>query len=152
MYIDYQEAAKYLFRYSEKVTSLSVQKLLYLAHGLMLAKYDKPLIRQSFQAWKYGPIIEPLYHELKIFGASEISHDSFLIEDWYDINPTHTEEINCLQSIINQFGKLPAFQLVNITRANDSPWDNVFNSKNLNIDIHDEDIKEYFKRKLKTHL
>ena len=39
---------------------LRLQKLVYLAHGWHLAIHGRPLIEESVEAWKYGPVIADL--------------------------------------------------------------------------------------------
>ena len=50
-------------------TPLQLLKLVYIAHGWMLGLRQKPLIRDRIEAWKYGPVIPALYHDLKRYGA-----------------------------------------------------------------------------------
>ena len=35
-----------------RLTHIAINKVMYYAHGWHLAKYDLPLIRQEFEAWK----------------------------------------------------------------------------------------------------
>lgn len=60
------------WRQGESVSPLKLQKLIYLAHGLHLALYGKPLINATVEAWKYGPVVAPLYYELREYGSSLI--------------------------------------------------------------------------------
>jgi antitoxin SocA-like protein len=55
------------------LTPLQVIKLAYIAHGWMLALYQRPLISDSIEAWKYGPVIPTLYHALKKYGAGSVT-------------------------------------------------------------------------------
>ena len=147
----YRNAAKFLLELSDSengvITSLSIQKLLYLAHGLMLAKYNEPLITgTTFQAWKYGPVIEPLYYDLKLFGSMTIKADSYFVEQW----PSELceEAQDCIRSVWRQFGNFSAFRLVDITHDDNGPWAEVYKSNVLGIEIDDDKIQQYFKTKL----
>lgn len=62
------------------LTNLSLQKLLYLAHMKFLGQQDgEPLLKEAFEAWKYGPVVSRLYQKIKKFGNSPIS-DVFIAE------------------------------------------------------------------------
>ena len=37
-------------------TPSQLMKLAYIAHGWMLALYQRPLITDRIEAWKYGPV------------------------------------------------------------------------------------------------
>ena len=51
---------------------MKVLKLVYMAHGFNLAITDDPLINDRVEAWKFGPVIRPLYGKLKQFGSGAI--------------------------------------------------------------------------------
>lgn len=144
----YRQVAKTILALSGKqgkqLTALALQKLMYLAHGLMLAKHGRPLVDTTFQAWKYGPVVEPLYHDLKLFGPSPISADSFFVSSWPELQTSERDAISCIQSIVAQFGGRPAGHLVDITHLPDGPWAKVYQSSVLGIDISNESIKSYF--------
>ena len=47
------------------ITPMKLQKMLYLAHGIHLAAYDRPLLKEPIEAWSYGPIIPDVYQNFK---------------------------------------------------------------------------------------
>jgi uncharacterized phage-associated protein len=47
-------------------------KTVFIAHGFYLASKDKPLVNEFVQAWKYGPVIDSVYHEFKGLGHKPI--------------------------------------------------------------------------------
>jgi len=131
------------------LTNLKLHKLLYLAHGLMLAKYDRPLLEgEPFAAWKYGPVVESLYHDLKVFGASKINADSSFISNWKSLDG-ETDEVTAIAAILKQFGTKSAGALIDTTHRSDGPWHAVFEENTPNVKIDDDEIKNYFKKHLK---
>ena len=66
-----------------EITHMKIQKLSYIAHGWCLALLDRPLIRDSVEAWEYGPVYPGLYHELKAYGREPISEEicDLVVED-----------------------------------------------------------------------
>lgn len=132
------------------LTALSLQKLIYFAHGLMLAKHGRPLVRETFQAWKYGPVLEPLYHDLKVFGPSSIGKDSLFVKNWDELPLSAKNERRCISSVLTQLGRQTAGRLVDIAHDPNGPWAKVFESKVAGIDISNDAIKRYFDTKLRV--
>ena len=52
---------------------MKLQKLAYFAHGWNLAIRNTPLINESVEAWKFGPVIPSLYHDVKGYGMEPIT-------------------------------------------------------------------------------
>ena len=132
------------------LTNLKLHKLLYLAHGLSLAKHGKPLLDGgSFSAWKYGPVVESLYHDLKIFGSNAIKPDSQFIVNWPTLDDASTDSAVIL-SVLKQFGRMSAGVLVDITHKADGPWSAVFDENARSSIIPHDQIESYFERHLKA--
>ena len=51
-------------RLAINITNLSLQKLLYFAHGLSLIEDGKPLVSGYFEAWQHGPVHPLVYLRL----------------------------------------------------------------------------------------
>ena len=56
-----------------EMTNARINKLLYFAQGRHLATYGKPLFDEKIEAWKFGPIIEEIYHSFKSYGNNIIT-------------------------------------------------------------------------------
>ncbi len=59
--------------YERPVNQIRVQRLLYLAQGVHLAKFDTPLFEEAIEAWSYGPVIPQVYENLKAWGNKPIT-------------------------------------------------------------------------------
>lgn len=127
------------------VTNLTLQKLLYFSHGLMLASYDTPLIDDVFQAWKYGPVVEALYHDLKMFGPAHIAPDNGFINLWPKLSQDSEREHLVINTVLDQLGKMSGRQLVQFSHDPKGPWHTVYESHKHSIEIPNEEIKKYFK-------
>lgn len=136
-------------RLSLSLTNLTLHKLLYLAHGLLLARHDCALVDQPFQAWKYGPVLESLYHDLKPFGTSPIFPNSWFVSTWAMLPPEATNEAQAIESILEQFGDRSAIALIQISHDSNGPWSAVYAGKTRSIAIDDEQIKSYFRHHLR---
>lgn len=125
------------------VTNLTLQKLLYFSHGLMLVRHDATLIQDDFQAWKYGPVVDSLYHDLKIFGSSPILPNAGFIGIWPELSDAKTRTV--LNDVLNQLGNMSGRELINFSHDPESPWYAVYESDSTSIKIPNEKIKDYFK-------
>lgn len=132
-------------KHKVSVTNLKLQKLLYFAHGLMLAKNGRPLINEAFQAWKYGPVAESLYHDLKVFGPSVISPSDGFIPHWPELPADAKDERDAIEAVLAQLGKSSGGSLINLSHDPSGPWHEVFKSNEKSIEISDGAIKKYFK-------
>lgn len=126
------------------ITNLKIQKLLYFAHGLMLSLYGRGLVNENFQAWKYGPVVESLYHALKFFGPSTIPPSSVFITHWEQIPNNDDEAIFAIDSVLDQLGNCSGGRLIDLSHDKNGPWYSVYHDKTKNIEIENDAIKAYF--------
>jgi uncharacterized phage-associated protein len=130
------------------ITNLKIQKLLYLAHGLLLARTDSALVSETFQAWKYGPVIESLYHQLKVFGPDAISANDTFVKYWSPLPEFATDANKAISDVLAQFGNLSSRALVNLSHDPNGPWQLAYTATTASSEISEASIKEYFKQHL----
>jgi len=106
---------------SKAFTQMQLLKLVYIAHGWMLAVYNEPLIYEEVQAWKFGPVIPSLYQDLKIYGSNPIVN--FILQYPTDFN---TRERQVIQFTYDSYGEFSAYQLSDITHAAGTPWSETY--------------------------
>jgi uncharacterized phage-associated protein len=113
-----------------EVTPMKLLKLVYIAHGWSLGLLDQPLIDNEVQAWKYGPVIEDLYHELKGYGRDRVTKRITKL-DWDGImphihTPTIAEDDELTRKLLNKvwdaYGNLSGLGLSAITHKDGTPW------------------------------
>ena len=122
----------------DSITLMKLSKLVYIAHGWSLALLGEPLIKESIEAWKFGPVIESLYHEFKRFGNRPI--DLLAVED--EIQDKHI--LKLLNKIWDGYKEYSAYELSNWTHITNSPWDQVYSPGERNKVIDNGIIKDYF--------
>ena len=140
---------------SKPLTPMQLIKLVYIAHGwnlaLSKAKVPEPLITECIQAWKYGPVIESLYHAFKHRGNSSIPKE--------DAEGFPSEEIDpwtsgLLDKVWEKYGNLTGVRLSALTHQEGTPWHDVW-EKEGGKDckrklIKNEKIREFYSAKLTT--
>ncbi len=66
-----QDVARFFIDYGEKsgepMTNMRVNKMLYFAQGVYLAKEGSPLFAEDIKAWQYGPVVASVYGKYKDF-------------------------------------------------------------------------------------
>jgi uncharacterized phage-associated protein len=130
------------------LTNLKLQKLLYLAHGLMLARHGRPLVNETFKAWKYGPVLESLYHRIKVFGTDAMSADDPFIKPWPELPADAADARRAIVDVLAQFGRMSSSGLVNLSHAPQGPWERVYTADTASSEISDESIEDYFRQYL----
>src|SRR5687767_8034128 len=60
-------------QHGKYLTQLQLYKIVYFAHGWYLAKRGRPLVAETFEAWKYGPVLRVLRDSFEKFGKEPIT-------------------------------------------------------------------------------
>lgn len=142
-----------------EVTNLSLQKLVYFAHGLMLTRHGRSLVDGYFEAWEHGPVHPVLYGAFKHAGRQPISERARR-RDFHAGGggavvgaPLDRQADAALDDVLTALGHQPAWRLRAISHAPDGPWDHVVNKKGtpgtrLGLRISDTVVVERFSRHL----
>src|SRR5947209_648870 len=56
------------------ITPMQLIKLVYIAHGYMLGEHRQPLLKESVQAWRFGPVVASVYHAVKECKDQPVEH------------------------------------------------------------------------------
>lgn len=137
------DIANYFIKYSGYAkTNLQILKMSYIAHGYMLALYDKPLFDNVVEAWDYGPVVPDIYKKFKKWGANPIPKVSGSISDPFD-----SEEQDILDTVYPDYGRYCGFYLSQITHEPGTPWSKCHKPSG-NARIDDQTTKEYYKKLL----
>lgn len=62
------------------ITLDQLQRMIYFANGFHLARYRRPLIAESFEAWRYGPILPVLFRLYLFYGKNRIFNTGLVEE------------------------------------------------------------------------
>jgi uncharacterized phage-associated protein len=141
----------------KQVSPLKLIKLVYIAHGWHLALTGKPLINDPPEAWKYGPVIPSLYHELKIYGNEPVAAKIRDFElapgpeigfNYVEIQPPDENIKKFLQSIWKAYGHFSGLQLSALTHQPNTPWHHTWEKEGAKYskgaDIPEALIREHY--------
>ena len=158
--VDARFVTNFLIKHADNpLTPLQAVKLVYFCHGWMLGLFQQPLLRQSVEAWPYGPVIPKVYSSLKRYGAD-------LISEQIRINPAPRERpsgLNDLQEklieeVYRKYGHLSGVQLSTLTHRKGTPWHSIWypsgkeawDRAGINLVIPNELIERYFALRRQT--
>jgi uncharacterized phage-associated protein len=130
------------------ITIMQLIKLVYIAHGWTLALLNRPLADQAPQAWQHGPVYRDIYNEFRGSGWSPITetakHPFSGAEYAAELDP---DERGILESVVENYGKLHAFELSARTHQPDTPWSKVYKEGDGKYqEIPNSLIKKHFDR------
>lgn len=122
----------------DRISALSLQKLLYFAQGWHIARYGEPLFDEDIEAWQYGPVVPSVYRQYKRFDDNPI----------HDIPPekdAFTErEYGLLLDVARDYWRYSSSELVRMTHAPGTPWQCVYQPGERHTVIPRERIRAYF--------
>ena len=135
------------------LTNMGLQKTLYYAHGWHLKIFKEPLIKNSFEAWEYGPVIKTIYDEFR--GHKDLpiksrakkfssDHGDFVVVD-YQLNDNLKA---FLENIFELYGTKHPYELSKMSHAEDGPWNKIREKSRtevcLQMKIPNDLIASYF--------
>jgi uncharacterized phage-associated protein len=134
------------------VTNLSLQKLVYFCHVWSLVKLDKPLVKQKFEAWQFGPVLQYLYREFKEFERDPITSRAKKIDPVsgkFDVVGYAFDEDTgqFLRKVVDIYSGITAGNLVELSHAKGGPWDQAWShggKVNPGMIIENEAIFNYY--------
>lgn len=157
MAYDAREIANYILDLADErelsLSNMKLLKIIFFAHGWYLAKYNEPLVLDTFQAWNHGPVVSTVYNEFKKFGDRIITDRAKKINldtgKNVCISPNVEKNIqNFLKIIVNYYAKYEAIRLSEISHFVGGPWDTVWRRFEreacVGMRIQNSEIKRFF--------
>lgn len=123
-----------------QLTHMQVQKLVYFAHALALVTLNNPLIRESFQAYPFGPVETTLYEALRGYGARPITTQILIQQEEH---PLEANEDYIIRQIYDQYAGFDAYQLSDMTHVPGGPWESAWNMAHFSI-IPNDYIRRFY--------
>lgn len=124
----------------DSVTPMQLIKLVYIAHGLMLGAYGRPLIDEPIEAWQYGPVVPSVYHETKAFRSSSVTGIAAPADCAFD-----PQETKAMDTALRLFGNKDGVALSSLTHRQGTPWSLTWNERGKNGSISNDLIENFYK-------
>ena len=128
-------------RRGTETTPMHVLKLVYISHGWTLGLYDRSLINEPAEAWRYGPVVPSVYHLYKSFRGDPITTEPVDRSDAFD-----DEQRDVIEQVHEVYGDFTALQLSALTHKPGTPWDVTYREYGAGVIIRNELIRDYYKR------
>jgi uncharacterized phage-associated protein len=127
----------------KKLSNMQLQKLVFFAHGYLLAYLNRPLTIDEVKAWTFGPVYPLLYNVLRINGSEGtdqiIPGQEIILED---------DENQIIQAVWNAYKHHSAYQLSRISHNVGSPWSQTWLNQEFSI-IPDNITQAYYQKLIK---
>ena len=140
--------ARYLLDLAEKeektLTPMKLIKLVYISHGWMLGLHGRPLIRENTEAWRYGPVIPELYHQVKEFRSKPVDPEKVIPEP--GVREFDPLECRVMNEVFEIYGKRTAIQLSQLTHSKNTPWYETYYRDKGSLVIPDDLIEDHYAR------
>lgn len=122
------------------LTPMKLLKLVYIAHGWNMAVNEAPLINEAVIAWKYGPVIESIYHIFKKYGKNSITKLEYRNGNIPFIPASDAATNEVLNRVWDTHKDFSGVDLSAMTHLDDSPW----SQTSLNRTIPNDMIRRYY--------
>lgn len=126
------------------ITHMKLQKLIYILYKTHLKTTGESLFTESFEAWKYGPVLRSVYAQFSKYGREEIT-EYFVtyingVKYCRTINEQVTEAFfNNINEVWELYKNKTGYKLSKYTHIEGGAWDKAV--KNDSYVLTDEDIK-----------
>ena len=122
------------------LTPMQVIKLVYISHGWMLGLLDQPLISETVEAWRYGPVVRSVYRKYRKYRGNPIDqqgapHDGQL----------HSQQRDLVDQVFQGYSRYSGIELSRLTHQPGTPWAIAWHS-GMSI-IPNELIKDHYRRR-----
>ena len=134
------------------ISNLAMQKIIFFCHAWSLIVLREPLVKQHFEAWEFGPVLQYLYREFRRFDRDAIKSRATKINPFtgakevvnYDFRP---DTAQFLRSIIDFYSQLKPGDLVELSHVEGGPWHKVWfhhGKVNPGMKIDNDEIAAFY--------
>ena len=121
-----------------EITNIQLQKEVFFAHGWYLGIEHEPLVDETAEAWRYGPVFPSLYRDLRCYGSGAVTKAL----DTYDAIPEDSDIFDFLRAVYAKYSQYTPGELIDLTHRDGTPWAQCRES--YNSDIPNRVIEQYY--------
>lgn len=126
-----------------RLTPMQLIKLSYIAHGFSLAIHKRPLLDETVEAWRYGPVVPSLYRRLKKFGSNAVT-EPVPPPMFGGREELADEDRQLLDLVYEKYGRFSGVQLSHLTHKPGTPWAEAYVPGEYGLDIDDSVIRTHY--------
>lgn len=136
------------------ISNLSLQKIVFFCHVWSLIGTGRPLVKQQFEAWNYGPVLDYIYREFRMFKDKPIVGRAKAM----DPKTGKRQVVRCelddetralLEKVVSFYSELTPNELVRLGHAKGGPWEKAWNHQdrvNPGMRIDNASIMEFYSK------
>jgi uncharacterized phage-associated protein len=128
----------------EQLTPMQLIKLSYIAHGFSLAINRRPLLNESVEAWRYGPVVPSLYRRLKHYGSGRVDKPIAPFFAGLRAEKLDEDDRALIDTVFEKYGQFNGIQLSHLTHRAGTPWDVTYRPDEYGLDIDDKVIRTHY--------
>lgn len=123
------------------VSNMQLQKLVFFAHGYVLAFLNKELTSDKAKAWTFGPVYPALYNSLRYYGANGTDQILYGIPSI----DKKSDQFTIIKNVWEAYKHHTATQLSRISHNIGSSWYQTWETNNQKFEeIPNNIIREYY--------
>ena len=125
------------------VTPMQLIKLVYIAHGVMLGRHGVPLLEETVEAWRYGPVIRSVYNSVRGFKSAPVTMVAGARPHVFS-----DAERAVMDHVVNVYGPHDAVVLSAATHKPGTPWSITWERFGQNSTISNDLIENFYRHLL----
>lgn len=136
------------------ISNLKLQKLLYYVQASKLVETGTAMFEDKISVWRYGPVVESVYHKFKIYANLEIDErvtnrgvdflEDLLTTTKYDpFDYISSDDQKIIDVVLLAYQEWNAMALVRKTHS-ELPWKNAYDNNDRYISL--QEIEQFYKK------
>lgn len=136
-----------------QLTHMAIHKIAYFGHGWHLAQFGVPLIKQPFEAWRHGPVIQSVWEAFKQVKGGAVRGRAMRFDPVERTLSIAVEKFSSdtqafVFDILRGYGAVRPLELSRLTHRFGGPWHRVWHAPagtvTLGMEIPNDWIRDEF--------
>lgn len=123
-----------------RLSNLKLQKVIFFVDAYFIAKkkLKESLVKEDYEAWRYGPVIPSLYRRFKYLGAGDIS-----LRDIDENAKIDTKVLEVIRPALEYFLPISVYDLVDYSHSSPA-WQESYNLESSSREIDKTKLPSYY--------
>lgn len=129
--------------HDDALTPMQLIKLVYVAHGYMLAREGEPLLDEPVEAWRHGPVVRSVYQAVRDYRSDPVRRVPGANLWKGDFSE---EEMDVMDEVAETYGDVNGVRLSAATHKPETPWTITWDRYGQNARISNDLIEDFYCR------